>query len=327
MFKKNLLLIVVLVFALSLSGCFSFLFGGEPTELEVSEDDVTLNLQDEEQSVTLAVVVKDNKGKEMEVDEDEIEWVIDDEDVAVLSVPVVETESEEEEEEEEEEAITGFEVVVTAVAVGETEITITWEDLETKVAVTVIDEVEDENGDEEDENLILFEDFGADSVDHFFSADYKSLPGDDTAPLYVATSGQTKMELSDGKLKLGDARFAIGMPADRVDTTEDDEEAGGVFDFSKPYRITVEYTDVGGDNLGKKFQIYIDNNTSSGGNSLWASEGSTASRPFSVALEDLPDTIVCEPEIGTESSFIQIRQESDSYILLDSITIEYLDEE
>ncbi len=115
--------------------------------------------------------------------------------------------------------------------------------------------------------------------------------------------------------------FAIGVPEGRAPTTGSDTEAGGTLDLSKPYRITIKFVEYG-DTVTKKFSVFIDNNTSSDANSLHGK----ASRPYNVALESLPDnkTIVIEPTIGTENSFIQIRQESSSWIILDSIRIEYI---
>ena len=143
-------------------------------------------------------------------------------------------------------------------------------------------------------------------------------------PLYVATSGQTKMELQDGKLKLGDARFAIGMSRDKEDkTTADDQEAGGVLDLTKKYKITIEYTATEGTDT-KEFQVFVDNNTSSTGESMHGNP----SRIYKSALKDLPESpIVFEAELGTATSFLQFRQESESAIWIDSIKIEYVDGE
>lgn len=176
-----------------------------------------------------------------------------------------------------------------------------------------------------DPNLIIFEDFmGLENINDFWSADYKSLPEDNSKPMYVRKGGT--ISLVDGILILDGGRFTIGMPNDRAETTKDDPEAGGTFDLSKPYKITIEFTEVGGE-LGKKFQIYIDNSTTSGGKSIHASKGSTASRPYSEELQKLPGGKVIEQtvtNIGTDNSFVQIRIEGSGIIGIKSFRIEYL---
>ena len=50
------------------------------------------------------------------------------------------------------------------------------------------------------------------------------------------------------------------------------------------------------------------------------------SRIYKSALKDLPEgPIVFEAELGTATSFLQFRQESDSAIWIDSIKIKYVD--
>lgn len=176
----------------------------------------------------------------------------------------------------------------------------------------------------EDSTLIISEDFtGLTSIDDFWKASYKSLPGDPDQPMYKLTGG--KITLENGMLVLDGARFTIGMPSDRAETTDADTDAGGTFDLSKSYKITVEYDTVSGE-LSKKFQIYIDNNTTSAGKSIHHSKGSTASRPYSVSLEALPENGVIEvtPNVGTENSFIQLRVESSAIIKIKSFKVEYL---
>jgi len=66
------------------------------------------------------------------------------------------------------------------------------------------------------------------------------------------------MAIEDGMLKLGDARFAIGMSRSVDDkTSSSDTSAGGVFDLTKKYRITIEYADWDGTET-KEFQIFVD---------------------------------------------------------------------
>ncbi len=319
MYKKRLLLVMVLVVAVGLSGCSSLLsFFRKPATLEVkpgAEVEVAVDAE-----VELEAVLKDKKGKEVTVKAADIKWTIEDVEEAEGSTD----ETEEPGPVAKLSAATGKKVKVTGLRVGEATVTVAYDKLKATVTVTVTEEGPEEP-EEPGEPLAfpLFEDFSAESVDHFFSADYKALPGT-TKPLYVATSGQTKMELQDGKLKLGDARFTIGMSRDKEDeTTADDQEAGGVLDLTKKYRITIEYTATEGTDT-KEFQVFVDNNTFKAGNSMHGNP----SRIYKSALKDLPESpIVFEAELGTATSFLQFRQESASAIWIDSIKIEYVDGE
>ena len=317
MYKKRLLLVMVLVVAVGLSGCSSLLsFFRKPATLEVkpgAEVEVAVDAE-----VELEAVLKDKKGKEVTVKAADIKWTIEDVEEAEGSTD----ETEEPGPVAKLSAATGKKVKVTGLRVGEATVTVAYDKLKAPVTVTVTEEGPEEP-EEPGEPLAfpLFEDFSAESVDHFFSADYKALPGT-TKPLYVATSGQSKMELQDGKLKLGDARFAIGMSRSS-ETTADDQEAGGVLDLTKKYRITIEYTATEGTDT-KEFQVFVDNNTSSAGDSMHGNP----SRIYKSALKDLPESpIVFEAELGTATSFLQFRQESASAIWIDSIKIEYVDGE
>ena len=176
-----------------------------------------------------------------------------------------------------------------------------------------------------DPNLILYEDFsGLDSISEFWSKDYKALPGITDQPMYKQLGGN--FTLDNGELVLNGGRFSIGMLYDRPETKSSDTEAGGTFDLTKKYRITVEFTEVGGD-TGKKFQIYVDNNTTSAGNSIHSVIGSNASRLYTESLSALPESkvISVESTIGTDSSFIQLRVESNGIIRIKSILFEYVD--
>src|SRR5690606_20605015 len=64
----------------------------------------------------------------------------------------------------------------------------------------------------EDKSLVT-EDFSALDVDTFPSAVYKTLPNDPAMPLYVATSGSSRMTFVDGALSMNNARFTIGDKA------------------------------------------------------------------------------------------------------------------
>jgi predicted small secreted protein len=332
MYKKNLLLVLVLVLAVGLSGCLSFL-KPEPKELEVKPAAVEIEVGN---SQKLTVTVKDEKGKEIKkIDGKDIKWVIEDKVVEPL---------EENDEEAEPVAVlsanTGKEVTVTGKKVGEAVITVSYNDIVNEVDVTVKEATEDPGDDEEEEdNILLAEKFEAADKDTFFSTDYKKLTEDSNMPFYHITGGGSGITVENGKLVLSGARFTAGMPNDHENTASD-KTANGVLDLSKPYKIRIEYSDPGTfeDSEGnvpelsaKKFFVYLDNNTTSSGNT----QHSFDSRIIQLSMEQLKNqvdsetsigVIEVEPNLGTETSFLQFRTESNSSVTLLRITVEYIEE-
>src|SRR5690606_23308963 len=78
------------------------------------------------------------------------------------------------------------------------------------------------------EDILLAEDFSAADTDTFMSAAYKSLPGNPTLPLYVATSGGSRISFVDGAINMNNARFTIGDKSAGTDTA-DKEQPDGAF--------------------------------------------------------------------------------------------------
>lgn len=131
MYKRRLLLVLVLVMAVGLSGCLSLLpFFRKPATLEVKQgEEVTVAVDKE---VELEAVLKDKKGKEVTVKEADIKWTIEPEEpnpVAELS------------------ATTGKKVKVTGLREGEATVTVAYDKLQDIVIVTVTEEEPGEPGD------------------------------------------------------------------------------------------------------------------------------------------------------------------------------------
>ncbi len=363
----------MLILALSLSGCFSFLSSEKPTTLEITPDKVFAT---EDEEVELTAVVKDNKDKEMDVNEEDIKWALADADdsdpVATLNKN------------------TGSKVVLTGKRLGETKLTVTYDTLVVEVdisvalankaelnetiteakalldtpvgtepgqipqdalnelaaAITIAESVAtDADATQAEVNtavtnlkkaiadfddayfdvVILVENFAdLTNIDDFWTSNYKALPGDENKPFYVKTGGEFVLE--DGKFKMGGdgGRFTLGTDRPGDDTTKEDTDAGGSLDLTRPYRITIKFGEYGGD-LTKKFSVFIDNNTTTGAASM---HGNPDCRPYNERLPDLPaeKTLVIDidPVVGTENSFLQIRLESDAWIILESIKVEYI---
>lgn len=318
MLKARLSFVVLLVVALGLSGCLSFLpFLKKADELVVTPAEVLIKVEEEKE---LTAVVKDKNGKELRVKPADIKWTIEDVEEAQDSNEggsdpgqIAELLAQ-----------TGEKVMVKGLRVGEARISVSYDNLSVTVDVTVTDEdVEEPNDPEEPAGLeILFEDFSAGDTENFLSANYKSLPGEPSEPLYVKKGGN--VEIVDGKLHLtGGGRFTIGMHKDHPKTSSSDYPDGRL-DLSQPYRITIEITEAG--DTGE-FQVYVDNNATSQKDSYHGSD----SRVLNILCVDLADMIVdgvavltMEPTVGTETSFIQVRTGSDASVVIKSIKIEYI---
>ena len=312
-YKRNLLLVTLLILAVAFTGCIGP-FKAKPERITLAAEGLSegnkVSIAEGDAEVKLSAKVQTKKGKEVKVDESEIKWEIDNKDLAELS------------------AETGAKVTLTAKAAGTVKVTVKYEELTNNIEITIVEE------EPIGESVILFETFDADDLDHFFSADYKALPNDSSKPMYHPTSGKSKMTYEKGALTIINARFTIGMPDDHHDTGVQDEEKNwtvsdeppkGQLDLSKPYKITIEYSAIGGDNLNKKFQVYVDNNQTSDKPSVHGA----ASRIYNSAINQLPEivdgvgTVVIESDVGTANSFIQIRMESQGSVTLKSIKIEY----
>lgn len=318
MLKARLSFVVLLVVALGLSGCLSFLpFLKKADELVVTPAEVLIKVEEEKE---LTAVVKDKNGKELRVKPADIKWTIEDVEEAQDSNEggsdpgqIAELLAQ-----------TGEKVMVKGLRVGEARISVSYDNLSVTVDVTVTDEdVEEPNDPEEPAGLeILFEDFSAGDTENFLSANYKSLPGEPSEPLYVKKGGN--VEIVDGKLHLtGGGRFTIGMHKDHPKTSSSGYPDGRL-DLSQPYRITIEITEAG--DTGE-FQVYVDNNATSQKDSYHGSD----SRVLNILCVDLADMIVdgvavltMEPTVGTETSFIQVRTGSDASVVIKSIKIEYI---
>ncbi len=176
--------------------------------------------------------------------------------------------------------------------------------------------------------LPLMLDFSADAETFFgenTEADFLALSTNPASPFYAVTSGSSRITIENNALSMNNARFTIG---DSGAPSAEGVEPAGDIDLSRPYRISMTVTDFTSADPADpgKFQVYIDNNTSSSGNSIHGGD-SKESEVTPEELGELPAMLVLEPEIGTATSFIQIRADSRvGNLTLQDVTIEYLDE-
>ncbi|RYY02828.1 MAG: hypothetical protein EOO53_11380 [Gammaproteobacteria bacterium] len=172
-------------------------------------------------------------------------------------------------------------------------------------------------------SALLTEDFTPTDAAAFFTNAYKANPVDNNLPLYVAASGGTRITFANGQLSMNNARFTIGDKTPTTATAAGVAPNGG-YDLSKNYRIKFTVTAFTG---AGNFQVYVDNNTTSAGSSFHSTVGSTASRLLQVVAGDLgtlPHEVIIESAVGTATSFLQFRADSNvTNITIDNLTIEY----
>lgn len=168
---------------------------------------------------------------------------------------------------------------------------------------------------------LLSEDFAMADTANFFTNAYKAIPTDASLPLYVATAGGTRVTFADGELSMTNARFTIG---DKGGATAAGVQPNGSYDLTTPYRI--KFTILAAAGTGN-LQVYVDNNTTSAGSSIHNAIGSTASRLIQIAVTDItsfPHEVVIESNVGTATSFFQIRADSNvSNLTIDNLIIEH----
>lgn len=159
-------------------------------------------------------------------------------------------------------------------------------------------------------------------ADGFFSTGYKALATEES-PFYHSLSGTPTF--ADGAITFGNARFSIGNTTPAVATTGSDIITAGELDLSEPYRVSFCVVDWEEASANRKLQVYVDNNTSGGANSLHASIGSTASRIYNADLNTLArgQRVVINSSVGTSTSFLQLRVESSGTVTIDDLWIGY----
>ena len=169
---------------------------------------------------------------------------------------------------------------------------------------------------------VFAEDFTVDDAATLFSTTYKALPDDGATAMYYITGGTSGLSVTDGKLTIASARFTIGNTTPTVGTTGADTVGTGIFDLSKPYKVVMDIISVGGTDTTKDFQIYVDNNTSSSGNSIHGG----ASKFYGVDVSTLsPGTLEVTGLVATANSFLQIRTETNATVEIDNLRIEYIE--
>lgn len=186
----------------------------------------------------------------------------------------------------------------------------------------------------------LEENFDTDT-DTFFSSSYKRLSdAPDAGPLYLVTGGSPLIDASTGQLTLEGDRFTIGNAAANpsASTSGSDTVGTGIYNISEGFTISFDVVSTGS---AGSFSIYVDNNTTSQGNSVHGA----ASKFISINLGDgelvagtrysytyvpgddiaggdptAPDAKILDTSIT--NSFFQLRTDSSGSITLDNLRID-----
>ena len=171
--------------------------------------------------------------------------------------------------------------------------------------------------------VILAENFDKAATETFFTPGYRALRTDPAKPMYYRTGGTVIID--SGAVKLGPdggGRFTVGNTVPDKSTTSTEAPAGEL-DLSKPYKIMLRIVNIGG-NLNKKFQVYVNNNTTSAASSPAGSASKVYEKPLSTLTAG--STVEITPGVYSSTAFIQIRVESEGTISLDDLVIMYLEE-
>jgi len=167
------------------------------------------------------------------------------------------------------------------------------------------------------QNVPYSEDFDAATTATFRTVAYRALPDDPTTPMYHALGGASAMTIVDGALNFVGARFTIGNTQPTVVTTPTTAPPG-IFDLSQTY--TVSFCLVAASGSGN-LQVYVDNNTTGQSNSPFGN----ASRIYNAAVGTLVagTVISVTSSLGTATSFVYLRTESNANATIDNFRIDY----
>lgn len=164
------------------------------------------------------------------------------------------------------------------------------------------------------------EDFTNATTDNLLTTSYQTLPADSSIPMYQKLSGT--LTVADGVITMTGARLSIGAYSDTV--TDASTSPGGIFNIVG-YTCSLNVT-TGDAGVGSgKFQIYVDNNSTSSSASIHGS----SSRVYNVVASTLTaDTTYTVPISITDSSwpsgagsFIALRTESSATANISALSL------
>ncbi len=160
------------------------------------------------------------------------------------------------------------------------------------------------------------EEFSADATS-FYTATYKALPDSSSTAMYNKTGGTPAF--ADGVMTLTGSRVTIG--ARGTASTTASSTPGGVFTINnKSCTLTIN-TSEAGTGTGK-FQVFVDNNTTSGGNSVHGSSSAVVNvATNSVVAGANAWSFAISTANFTGGSFLMLRTESSNTVKIDSASL------
>lgn len=186
---------------------------------------------------------------------------------------------------------------------------------------------------------------GAVNTRGFFSANYKALNTDPSLQFYFPTGGflddlgnpsptasswitadaNRKLRIGNGRLTFGQTRLEAGTTTGNKDTP-----TWGEFDLSRAYKVSFCVVEISPPS-GSNFEIYVDNNTTSGNESIYGA--GNASRILQVGTHTLTpgarrEVLVPLTDgarlIGSSTSFFQFRVTLGGWAVIDDVVVEYV---
>jgi uncharacterized protein YjdB len=137
-------------------------------------------------------------------------------------------------------------------------------------------------------------------------------------PVTAITEGTKGYTVANG-------RFVIGSTSTAA-TTATDTTTAGTLDLSSPFKITIAYAS----SQGATFQVYLNNNSSSQGNSalgnpsrIWNETEVADGDTIGITID--PSTFTTNSDT-LKTGFVSLRADSSTTILITSVTIEYITE-
>ena len=161
------------------------------------------------------------------------------------------------------------------------------------------------------------EDFTGADATSFYTAAYKALPDSSSTAMYYKAGGTPAFV--DGVMTLTGSRVTIG--ARGTTGTTSSSTPGGIFTINgKSCTLTLNTSEAGAGT--GKFQVYVDNNTTSGGNSVHGASSKVVEVVAStVQLGANSWSFAINTASYTGGSFLMLRTESAATVKIDSASL------
>ncbi|MFK3858169.1 pectinesterase family protein [Pseudoalteromonas rhizosphaerae] len=155
-----------------------------------------------------------------------------------------------------------------------------------------------------------------------FSVDHQKIidANGDEIPMFSKTGGS--VTVIDTGLELDGGRFTLGNTTPGIETAATDTTTSGALDLSRPYQVVMDIVSVSDPEGDNKFQIYVDNNSSSSSKSIHGND----SRFYNELINSLTagQTLTVPGKLATKNSFLQLRTETGGTVVINNLRVEYV---